>query len=163
MHSATLPRIGGIIESSHLCLVRLVGMEDAAGGAGVAVRVFGDAGINIELISESADATAMANISIVIGRTDLDRLDEVVEALRRECSAASIKTVEDVAVVGVHGPYFREVPGVASAFFTALGEEGVNVLAIASSVSSLCCVVSDADRAAVRKSILEVFAPPLGH
>ena len=163
MHSANLPRIGGIIESSHLCLVRLLGMQDAAGGAGIAIRTFGDAGINIEFISESSDGSGTANIAVVIGRTDLDRLDEVVARLERESSALQVSTMDDVAVVGVHGPYFREVPGVAAAFFSALGEEGVNVLAIASSISSLCCVVGDADRAAARKSILDVFSPPADH
>ena len=50
----------------------------------------------------------------------------------------------DVALISVFGPDFRERPGIAGTMFSALGERGINILVISTSISTLSCVI-DAD------------------
>jgi aspartate kinase len=157
MMTGSLLRVGGIIESPSIALVRMLGMPDTAGAAARAVGVFSDAGVNIEFISESADAHGTANLVVGISMSDMDRLDENLPRLRNVTSATTVTILTGCALLGLHGPQFGEIPGVAARFFGALGATGVNILAIASSLSSMCCAVSDADRNVVRKAILETF------
>jgi aspartate kinase len=157
IHKGRSLRIGGIIEEPNLCLVKVLGIPDKVGGAAAAVRSFGKVGVNIEFISESADVSGLANITVAIGMSDLDRFAEHMSVLQRETGAVRVEKRAGCAVVGVYGPHFREIPGVAAMLFSALSEADVNLLAIASSISSLCCVVADKDRAAARKAILVAF------
>jgi len=157
MNSNGLLRIGGIIESPNIALVRLLGMPDRAGAAGAAVRIFAEAGVNIEFISESSDSGGTANLAVGISMSDIDRLEERMHALRRETGASTVTVGPGCALIGLHGQHFGEIPGVASRLFSAVGSSGVNILAIASSLSSMCCVVHDEDRARARAAIIDVF------
>jgi len=153
-------RIGGVVESSNLCVVRILGMPDKAGGAASAVKVFGRAGVNIEFLAESRDPSGGANVTAAILMTDMDRLDALLSEIRRETTTSYVESEPDCAVVGIYGPEVREIPGVATKLFAAFGERNINILGIATSLSSLCCVVRERDRAAAVSAISATFEVP---
>lgn len=157
MYNGKQLRVGGLVESGNLCLVRILGMPDKAGGAASAVRVFGRAGINIEFLSESQDPFGGANITAAISMTDLDRLEELTPSVRRETTSTQVLVEPNCAVVGMYGPELREIAGVATRMFSAFGERNINILAIATSHSSLCCIVKDKDRTAAVSAITSTF------
>jgi aspartokinase len=54
-----------------------------------------------------------------------------------------IKITEPVAIITFYGPHFREKPAIAGKICQTLGEAGINILGISTSISSVCCVIRD--------------------
>ena len=95
----------------------------------------------------------------VAGEAVADRLVEVlVEAV--EVDAADDVTVDDsVAVIAAVGDRMRGTPGIAAKVFGALGEAGVNVIAISqgSSERNISLIVSESDAAEAVRVVHRAF------
>ena len=51
----------------------------------------------------------------------------------------------NVSLLSIFGPDFRERPNIAGVFFSALAAQGINILAVSTSISTLSCLI-DGDR-----------------
>jgi aspartate kinase len=103
---------------------------------------------NVLLISQSSSQN---DICFIVSSTDTRR---TVEALRKEFAQDVVHekvehiTVDpNIAIVAVVGENMRGTPGVAGRVFIALGQENVNIIAIAqgSSESTISLVVAEQD------------------
>jgi aspartate kinase len=87
---------------------------------------------NVFLVSQSS---AQNDICFVIATTDEKRaLKSLREAFAPEIEGQTVEHVtsnHDVAILAVVGENMRGIPGVAGRTFSALGREGVNIMAIA--------------------------------
>lgn len=140
-----------------------VGGYGLVGVPGVAARVFGAisrSNTNVLLISQSSSEH---NISFAVRR---QQVPQTLEALNRELAdwmglehrVDRIRVVDDVAILTVVGENMRGRAGIAGTIFSALGAEGVNVLAIAqgSSEYSISIVVDETQVTGATDAILEV-------
>ncbi|MEO5906794.1 MAG: bifunctional aspartate kinase/homoserine dehydrogenase I, partial [Saprospiraceae bacterium] len=105
------------------------------GTPGIAQRFFqalGNEGINIFFITQSSSEH---NISFAISRLDAGSAKKVIgETYELEMSLGKIDPVKveyDLALVAVVGDGMREKTGLAGKLFSLLGENGVNIRAIA--------------------------------
>lgn len=144
---------------------RLVTVEGRGmlGVPGVAARAFGavaSTGTSVPLITQ---ASSEQSICFAIPS---DSTDQVLEALQRkfavEISERDIDRVwatEDVAIITVVGIGMRHTPGVAGRVFSQLGNNGINVLAIAqgSSEVSISLVVDTADTECAVQALHELI------
>ena len=71
-----------------------------------------------------------------------------------------IRKVEKVSVIGIYGPHFREKPRLAAKFCQVLGNAGINILGLSSSISSICAVIVNDELESARDSLLEAFELP---
>lgn len=128
-----------------------------AGLPGVARRIFGaceEAGTSVVMISQ---ASSEQTVSVVVQQAEAPKL---VQSLRRhfelELGAGLIESIDvrsDVAILSIIGDGMAGTPGVSGRLFGALGEAGVNVLAIAQGAKELSIsvvVAGDAVARAVR-------------
>jgi bifunctional aspartokinase / homoserine dehydrogenase 1 len=123
----------------------IVGLPDVVG------RTFSttaEVHANVLLISQSSSQN---DICFIVSSTDAKR---TVEALRREFAqdvahekVEHITVEPNIAIVAVVGENMRGTPGVAGRVFIALGQENVNIIAIAqgSSESNISFVVAEQD------------------
>jgi aspartate kinase len=143
-------------------VVVTVGGYGLLGVPGVASKVFGAisrAGTNVLMISQSSSEH---NISFVIRAEDLATTHaqlqaELAEWMQREHRIDRIKVVENAAILTVVGENMRGRAGVAGTIFSALGEAGINVVAIAqgSSEYSISIVVAQEQLLTACDAILE--------
>lgn len=138
------------IEELSLITVEGKGM---IGVPGIAARTFGAVarhGVNVLLISQASSEQSIcfsvpaAHTNTVIA--DLEA-EFVVELQRRDIDR--VWALKPVSIVTVVGAGMRGTPGIAGRIFGALGEQQVNIIAIAqgSSECSISLVVEDADTA----------------
>jgi aspartokinase len=120
----------------------------------------GGGGINIELVVQCFDMDDNGNFALVIAQKDLDHALGLMEELKPAIDAKAVSYAPDVAVISVFGPHLREKPLVPGRMFTALGAMGVGPLAIATSISSVSCVVEGANLDAAVNALMEVFDAP---
>jgi aspartate kinase len=133
------------------------------GVPGVAARAFGavaSTGTSVPLITQ---ASSEQSICFAI---PTESTDHVLRALRKdfavEISERDIDRVwatDDVSIITVVGIGMRHTPGVAGRIFSQLGNNGVNVLAIAqgSSEVSISLVVDTADTECAVKALHELI------
>jgi aspartate kinase len=158
---AGLPlRATGIIEFRGLAEVGLIAMPDRPGLAGTVLASLSEREINTPFVVELTDPSGTSHIALCVRERDLDQALDALGQLADKIHAQRVVQRRGVAVAAVHGPHFRERPGCAAAACAAIAKEGVNILAISTSLSSIACMVDGADLAATVRSLQRTFELP---
>lgn len=162
------PRAGGAIQAvTAIRGQRLVTLEGRGmlGVPGVAARTFGAVaatGTSVPLITQ---ASSEQSICFAVPAEACERVTAALEeAFAVELSRRDIDRVwvtEPVDIVTVVGAGMRNTPGIAGRIFSALGDQGVNVIAIAqgSSEVSISVVVASKDAEAAVGAIHALIGP----
>jgi len=133
-------KIRGISSVKDISLVSIIG-SGMIGVPGVSSRLFGTlsrAGINVVLISQ---ASSEHSICFAIEPADAKDADKILrEEFELELQRRKIEDViieNDLSIVAVVGENMKQTPGISGKLFNALGNNGVNVVAIAQGSSEL--------------------------
>jgi bifunctional aspartokinase / homoserine dehydrogenase 1 len=142
------------VRSVSLVTVSGRGMIGVPGIAGRTFLATAQAGANILMISQSSSEQSFCFVV-----TD-DRVDAAEQAIRSELGeeierqdVEGVAVLREVAVVTVVGSGMRGTPGVAGRVFTVLGENTVNVVAIAQG-SSECSISFVIDEENLHKAVV---------
>lgn len=163
--SATVIKAVTSIRNVALLMVGGRGMIGVPGIAGRTFLATAKVGANILMISQSSSEQ---NFCFVVMDEKAQEAKRAIEAeLADEIERQDVDTVEvldEVAVVTAVGSGMRGTPGVAGRVFTAMGDSGINVVAIAQGASecSISFVVDEhnLERAVVRLHDLALEAVP---
>ena len=98
-------------------------------------------------------------MSFCIDADKMDAADKIIHE-NVEAKALKISKIEYVSILGIYGPHFREKPGIAAAFCSVLGEAGINILGISSSISTFSCIIDVRDIEKAKKLLLSKFELP---
>ena len=153
-------KIGGVMQSEGRALLKVLSVPDRPGVAGSLLSVLGQHGVNIEFLSEGSDIEGYGNFALCIDQKDLDAALGILESVKNGIDARGITYVPDVAVLSVFGPHLREKPKVPAAMFNALAGNGINVIAISTSISSVSCVIEAAYLDAAIQALQDTFEIP---
>jgi aspartate kinase len=153
-------KIGGIMQSDGRALVKLLSVSPNPEAAGVVCASLAEAGINLELLVQSFDLDDASNFAMVIAQKDLDHALSVLEVVKSKVQAKGVTYHPDVAVISVFGPHLREKPKIPGMMFMAVASVGVGPLAIATSISSVSCVVEGGHLEAAVEALNESFDAP---
>lgn len=154
--------ITGISSITSIALIRLQG-SGMVGVAGTAMRLFkalAEARINVILITQASSEHTIC-CAIDPHHTHAAR-DAVAQEFSLEINAGLIEPlhVEDkLSIISVVGERMRQTPGMSGRVFTALGTNGVNVIAVAqgSSELNISAVISGDDEVKALNAIHDEF------
>ena len=130
---------------------------------GIAARAFGVVASERASLMMISQASSANNLSFVVGSAEAARvvrvLRQVLELDLHQGHIDSIEQDDNVAVVAVVGDRMRGVPGIAGRVFAALGENGVNVVAISqgSSELNISLIVTENQSATAVRAIHQTF------
>lgn len=153
-------QIGGILVFQDLALMGVMSAPDRPGLAGAIFRALGRAELNVQFIVQSIDLNGNSHIQFCVAKEDVTEILTLVEPIAKELGAQQVLHRDDVCMLCTFGPDFRERPGIAGAAFDALGKAGINIIAVATSISTVTCVVDSADLEAARQALESVFQLP---
>ncbi len=153
-------KIGGIIQSKQLAQVGVMSIPDQPGSAGKILGALGNGGINIQFIVQSVDLSGRGNIVFCIDQKDLEGALRVLSQVYPLVSFEKVTHRSPVAIISIFGPHFREKPAIAGTMFTALGDSGINILSISTSISTLSCVIEEPLLPEAVKAISEAYELP---
>lgn len=154
--------VKGISSIDKIALLRVSG-SGMVGVPGVSSRIFGALAqnqINIVLISQ---ASSEHSICFAVAPEDANEAKEVIEdAFALEIQAKKVDKVlieDNLSVVAIIGERMRQMPGISGNLFTALGNNGINVIAIAQGSSELnvSTVIASKDLAKALNALHEAF------
>lgn len=152
--------IGGIMRNDHLALVSVLGLPDRPGVAGRIFEALGQVGTSAQLIAQCSDEQGQGQLIFCVERAQLQQARQVTEEACCHLGAGRVLVRPEVAYVAVHGPDFRERPGIAGLMFGALGREGIDILAISTSISTVSCIVELARAADAERVLRATFILP---
>ena len=153
-------KIGGIVENGDLTLYRMTLVEDQPGAAGSILKLFAQNNINLEYISESSTPGGSAVMTICIKSDKTQKLDRLLLDHESIHKKLGVKKIEDVTVLGIYGPHFREKPFLAAKFCMILGLSNINILGLASSISSISSVIKSEEVQSAKEALLKEFSLP---
>ncbi len=141
MESEPKIKVGGIMASSGLATVSILSYPDRPDIPGVILHAMGRENINIEFVVHNVDIEGSGNMTFCIDQKYLEKAIEVLERVKPLIEAKGLSYHPNVATISVFGPHFRERPMISGLMFNALGQAGIEVLAISTSISSCSCVI----------------------
>ena len=141
MESKRGVKIGGIMQNTDLAMIGVMSAPDRPGVARAIMDSLGQNGINVEFIVQCIDLNDLSNVVFCVKDVLTDRTLKLLEEVQRAVGAERVVVTRDVAILSIFGPDFRQRPGIAGAMFTTLAEQGINILAISTSISTVSCVI----------------------
>lgn len=155
-----MKKIGGLVENQNLTLYQVSSVMDRPGVAGNILRYFAGHKINFEYITESSTSNGTAVIAVGIRSEKDQQFDAHLEKIQQPGEDLQIIKIQNVSVLGIYGPHFREKPALAAEFCTILGKAGINILGLSSSISSICGVIRSDEVEHAKSALLKHFELP---
>lgn len=141
--------ISGVALDMDEVKVTLERVPDRPGVAATVFKAIADDEISIDMIVQNISHEGATDVSFTAPRTDLPRLQGLMERLVKEVGADRFSIDDDIAKVALVGAGMKSHPGVAADMFNALAGESINIEMISTSPIRISCVIrrSDGERA----------------
>ncbi len=133
--------VSGVAYDKNEAKISIRGVPDVPG---VAARVFGaldEKAIVVDLIVQTASVDGRTDLTFTVGKTDLPKAKDALNAVTQAIGAPAIETDDQVAKVSIVGVGMRNHSGVAARMFQVLSKEGINIQAISTSEIKVSCLV----------------------
>ena len=153
-------KIGGMIQTKELVQVGIMSMPNQPGLAGRIFSALGKEGINLQFIAQTADLHGRGNTTFCILQEDLPATRRVLNQIPSFTGPDKVIYHSPVGIISIFGPHFREKPSIAGTMFSALGDAGISILAISTSISTLSCVIEEKFLPQAVQAVSEAFEPP---
>ena len=135
--------VSGATIQKDMAKIDLVGVDNKPGNAAKIFALLASAKVVVSDIVQTEVGTKKANVSFIIGISDLAAATEAVEQIKDELNCEGIFVRDDIAEVSVVGVGMRTHYGVARRMFGALAEAKVNIDSITTSEIRISCVVDE--------------------
>ena len=134
-------KAGGIIRNEHLARIGVMSAPDRCGLASEVLHALADKGINTQFIVQCTDLANNSHIVLCVSEAEAEAALTALEPVRNTVHPEQIIHQDNVALVSVFGPDFRERPAIAASVFSAMAAAGINIMAISTSISTVSCLI----------------------
>jgi len=134
--------VSGATVQKDMAKIDLVGVDNKPGNAAKVFACLANAKVVVNDIMQTEVSSEKANLSFLIGISDLTAAKEAAERIRDEVNCENIFIRDDIAEISVVGVGMRTHYGVAEKMFGALAEAKVNIDSITTSEIRISCVVN---------------------
>lgn len=143
--------VSGVAVDKDVARIAVIGLKDEPG---IAFRIFSllaKKKISVDLIIQSIGRNNTKDISFTVARDDMETAAKLLEDNKDRIGFESLSCNDRVAKVSAVGAGMETNPGVASTFFEAIYDAGINVKMIATSEIRISVLVNEnqADSAAI--------------
>jgi aspartate kinase len=143
-----VPQMEGVVVSGatiqrDMAKIGLVGVDNVPGNAAKVFAHLARAKVVVHDIVQTEISPEKANLSFMVGISDLIAAKEAVEQIKDEIHCQDVFVREDIAEVSVVGVGMRSHYGVAETMFGALAEAKVNIDSITTSEIRISCAVDE--------------------
>lgn len=135
------PIISGVAHDRTETLATVRGVPDEPGMAAKVFKCLAEADVNIDMIVQAGASTGTADISFTLPGSAAAKVQDVLLEHQEELGYESFDVNPNVGKVAVVGVGMKTHSGLASKFFQALSDEGINVLMISTSEIRIAALV----------------------
>ncbi len=149
--------VTNLATSSEEALVTVHHIQDDPQQVARIFQQLADAGINIDMISQTAPENGTVNISFTLLRKSVTGAVKLLEGFRRSNPRLKVDVLRGIYKIAVEGAGMERQSGVAARVFSAMAGEGIAIRTVTTSETkiSYCIDLADAERAVA--AIRETF------
>ncbi len=142
-----VPQMEGVVVSGatvqkDMAKIGLVGVDNVPGNAAKIFACLAKAKVVVNDIVQTEVSPKKANLSFMIGISNLVAAKKAVEQIKDDVNCESILARDDIAEISVVGVGMRTHYGVADKMFSALAKAKVNIDSITTSEIRISCIVN---------------------
>ncbi|MEA3227058.1 MAG: aspartate kinase [Planctomycetota bacterium] len=157
-----VPQMEGVVVSGatiqrDMAKVGLIGVENNPGNAARIFAHLAKAKVVVHDIIQTEISGDKANLSFMVGISDLTAAKKAVEEMKDRVNCQSIFVRDDIAEVSVIGVGMRSHYGVAEKMFEALAKAEVNIDSITTSEIRISCAVHECEAEKALEAVCIVF------
>ncbi|MBN1392951.1 MAG: aspartate kinase [Sedimentisphaerales bacterium] len=134
--------VTGATVQKDMAKIDLVNVDNKPGNAARIFAALANAKVVVNDIMQTEVNSKKANLSFLIGISDLSAAKDAIERIKDEVNSEGIFVRDDIAEVSVVGVGMRTHYGVAERMFGALAKTKINIDSITTSEIRISCVVS---------------------
>jgi aspartate kinase len=135
--------ITGIAHDRNEAFITLTGLPDRPGTVAAIFRPLADAGINVDMIVQSARAGLKSDLTFTVPKASLAHSVDALVKVREAGGFEEIITNTDIVKVSVVGVGMRSNAGIAAQMFDTLAERQINIVAISTSEIKVSVLISE--------------------
>ena len=157
-----VPQMEGVVVTGatvqeDMAKIGLVGVDNIPGNAAKIFARLANAKVVVNDIVQTEVSTEKANLSFMIGASDLNAAKKAVEEIQNEVNCERVFVREDIAEVSVVGLGMRTHYGVADTMFSALAKAKVNIDSITTSEIRISCIVGKDEAQKALEAVCTAF------
>lgn len=149
--------VNGVAVDNDVARISVVGVKDKPGVAFKLFSLMSKKKISVDLIIQSIGRSDTKDISFTVSRSEMQEAVSVLEENKDRIGFESISYNDKVAKVSAVGAGMATNPGVASTFFEALYDAGINVKMISTSEIKISVLVDESRANAAAAAIHDKF------
>ena len=150
--------VSGVATDKNVSRISLIGIENVPGKAFEIFRLMAKEKVSVDIILQDVgNAENKQNISFTIGEEDLDIALKALDKNRAHLGFDHVEHDETVAKISIVGAGMATNPGIASMFFEALYDAGINIHMISTSEIKITVLVDENDVDGAARAVHDKF------
>lgn len=149
--------VSGVAADKKVSRISIMGIDDEPGKAFEIFSLMAKEKVSVDIILQSTGQNGKQNISFTIGEDDLDIALKALEKNKERLTAQEILHDENTAKLSIVGAGMATNPGVASLFFEAMYDAGVNIQMISTSEIKITVLIAKDDVDAAMVAVHDKF------
>ncbi|MDY6855375.1 MAG: aspartate kinase [Thermodesulfobacteriota bacterium] len=133
--------VSGVTYNKDEAKITVTKVPDRPGIASKLFTPISNANIIVDMIIQNVSADGLTDLTFTVPKADYKKALELVRITAKEINAKEALADPNIAKVSIVGAGMRSHSGVASAMFTALANEGINIMMISTSEIKISCVI----------------------
>lgn len=150
--------IDEISAKSDLAKIIIHSVPDIPGSASKIFSILGEAGFNVETITQISTRKNYCDIAFTIQEGETNRVIEYLQKKLRDLRPTDIDVNKDVALITLFGAKIASTPGVAGKVFKIVSGLGVNIENISASLMMISFLVPKHKVESVIQALRQEFA-----
>lgn len=142
--------VRGIAHDTDIARLTIMGVPDRPGIASQIFHSLAESNISVDVIVQNVSQAGITDLSFTVNDAELDKTRKVLEPVVKAVGARDLITDSTVAKLSIVGTGIRSHPGYADRMFSALAEEGINIVSITTSEIRITCLI---DKEKIKQAI----------
>lgn len=133
--------VSGITYNRKEAKITIVKVPDKPGIASKIFKPISEANVNVDMIIQNVSEDGFADLTFTVADSDCKKALSIIEGIADEIGASDVQHDKNIVKVSIIGVGMRSHAGVAAKMFTALANEGINIMMISTSEIKISCVI----------------------
>jgi aspartate kinase len=135
------PLITGVAASPFEAQLTVQGVPDQPGIASKILQPIADKNIEVDMIVQNVGENKTTDFTFTVCRDDYDNARKIITKIAKEIQAVNVYGRCDIVKVSIVGVGMRSHAGIASAAFSAMAKENINILMISTSEIKISIII----------------------
>ena len=151
-------KIYDILHNENLCQIYLTTKNNSC--VEDLFNQLGNREIKIKFFAFHQDGDESSQFSFCVQKSELKTTQKILTEIPFDEKDIHINT--EIGMIAIYGPHFVEKPGIIHAMHSALTSQGINILAISTTISTSFFIIPSSDVIQAVRCLRENFEIPTG-